>query len=120
MIYYDNIEKETLNNNQFRKIIYTATKQQLVLMSLKSGQEIGSEVHSNTDQFIRIEKGQGKIITDKITKKLYDGIAIIIPAGTRHNIINTGNDDLKLYTIYSPPEHKIITHSNLKYKFTKL
>ena len=103
--YITNIEKETLENENFRKVLYTAKNSQLVLMSLKAGEEIGEETH-HLDQFIRIEAGTGKAILDGVEHDLPSEHAVVIPAGTRHNIINVGSDSLKLYTIYSPPEHK--------------
>lgn len=102
-----NIEKETLENNNFRKVLYTGKHSQLVLMSLKPNEEIGMEVHKDNDQFFRFEKGQGKCIIDGNFYELGDGSVIIVPAGAEHNIINTsGLEDLKLYTIYSPAHHK--------------
>lgn len=103
--YIINIEKATKENENFRRVLYTAKNSQLVLMTLKPGEEIGEEVH-NLDQFIRIEEGEGKAILDGVEHKIEDGSAIIILAGMRHNIINTSDKELKLYTIYSPPEHK--------------
>lgn len=101
-----NIEKLTLTNPQFRKILKTNKHSQLVLMSLKPREEIGSEIHKNVDQFIRIEKGTGVAVLAGTRYKITDGSAIIVPAGTEHNIINTSSrNTLKLYTIYSPPEH---------------
>lgn len=99
------IEKETINNKNFRKVLYTGKKLQLVIMSLKKGEEIGEEIHDN-DQFFRFEKGKGKVIINDTTYKIKDDDIVIIPAGSKHNIINMGDDDLKLYTIYSPPHHK--------------
>jgi mannose-6-phosphate isomerase-like protein (cupin superfamily) len=102
-----NIEKSTLDNSKFRKVLYTGKHCQLVLMSLKPKEEIGMEVHADNDQFFRFEQGQGKCIIDGHEYALKDGSAIIVPAGAKHNIINTsGKEDLKLYTIYSPPHHK--------------
>jgi mannose-6-phosphate isomerase-like protein (cupin superfamily) len=104
--YIINIEKEALENDNFRKVLYTGKNSQLVLMSLRPSEEIGMEVHT-LDQFIRVEKGKGKAVLDGVEHELEDGSAVVIPAGTNHNIINTDVDDeLKLYTIYSPPEHK--------------
>lgn len=104
--YVVDIEKATKENKNFRKVLYTAKNSQLVVMSLKPGEEIGEEVHE-LDQFIRIEKGKGKAILDDVEHKIKDDYAIVIPAGTKHNIINTSKDDeMKLYTIYSPPEHR--------------
>ncbi len=103
--YITNIEKETLENNNFRKVLYTAKNSQLVVMSIAPGDDIGSEVHE-LDQFIRIEAGTAKAVLDGVESKLPAEHAVIIPAGVEHNIINTGNEPLKLYSIYSPPEHK--------------
>ena len=103
--YVGNIEKETLENNNFRKVLFTAKHSQLVVMSLKAGEDIGSEINQ-LDQFIRIDKGSGKTILDGKETEISDGFAIVIPAGVEHNIINTGEKTMKLYTIYSPPNHK--------------
>jgi mannose-6-phosphate isomerase-like protein (cupin superfamily) len=100
-----NIEKDTVKNNNFRKVIYTAKHSQLVLMSLKPNEDIGSEVHKTIDQFFRIESGTGKVVINGISHKISDGSAFIVPAGSEHNVINDGTDDLKLYSIYSPPNH---------------
>lgn len=99
------IERDTRQNDNFRKVIFTAPHSQLVLMSLKPGEEIGSEVHSNVDQFFRIEVGEGKVVIEGKETPISDGSAIVVPAGNRHNVINTGSGPLKLYTIYSPPNH---------------
>jgi len=105
--FFTNIEKETLENQNFRKVLYTAKHSQLVLMSLKPGEEIGMEVHPDNDQFFRFEKGQGKCIIDGNEYEIKDGVAIVVPAGAQHNVINTSEtEELKLYTIYSPPHHK--------------
>ena len=102
-----NIEKDTLENKNFRKVLYTAKHSQLVLMSLKPKEEIGMEVHKDNDQFFRFERGQGKCVIDGNEYSVTDGSAIIVPAGARHNVINTSEaQDLKLYTIYSPAHHK--------------
>lgn len=102
-----NIEENTIYNSNFRKVLYTGKYSQLVLMSLKPGQEIGSEIHKDNDQFFRIEKGQGKCIIDEHEYELEDGSAIVVPSGARHNIINTSSTkELKIYTIYSPPHHQ--------------
>ena len=104
--YKDNIEKLTLENTAFRRVLFTAAYSQLVLMSLRPGEEIGLEVHT-VDQFFRFESGQGKAILDKQEFLVSDGDAVIVPAGVHHNISNTSQtDDLKLYTIYSPPQHQ--------------
>jgi len=103
----ENIEKETLENENFRKVLYTGKHSQLVLMSLKPNEEIGMEVHQDNDQFFRIEKGMGKVIIDGNEYEVKDGSAIIIPAGAQHNVINVSDaDELKLYTIYSPAHHQ--------------
>jgi Mannose-6-phosphate isomerase len=105
--YFVDIEKATLENNNFRKVLYTAKHSQLVLMSLKPGEDIGMEVHKNNDQFFRFEEGQGKCIINGNVYKVGKGSAVIIPAGAKHNIINTSKTgSLKMYTIYSPPVHK--------------
>jgi len=102
-----NIEKETLENGNFRKVLYTGKNSQLVLMSLKPKEEIGMEVHDENDQFFRFEQGEGKCIIDGNEYDLKDGTAIVVPAGAEHNIINVSEtEDLKLYTIYSPAHHK--------------
>ena len=104
--YVTNIEKDTLENENFRRVLYTAKHSQLVLMSLQPGEDIGEEVHE-LDQFIRVEAGDGLAVLDGVEHKISDGSAIVIPAGTKHNIINSsGTEKLKLYTLYSPPEHR--------------
>jgi len=103
--YVVKLEQETLANTNFRRVLYTAKFSQLVLMSLKPGEEIGEEIHE-LDQFLRIDKGTGKAVLNGIEHPLADGDAVVVPAGTKHNIINTSQtDDMKLYTVYSPPEH---------------
>ncbi len=105
--YNANIEKETIENTNFRKVLYTGKHSQLVLMSLKPNEEIGMEVHTDNDQFFRFEKGQGKCIIDGNVYELGDGSVIIVPAGAQHNVINTSATEyLKLYTIYSPAHHQ--------------
>lgn len=105
--YSIDIEKATLENNNFRKVLYTAKYSQLVLMSLKPGEEIGMEVHKNNDQFFRFEEGQGKCIINGNEYKVGKGSAVVVPAGAQHNVINTlKTGSLKLYAIYSPPHHK--------------
>lgn len=99
------IEKETLANSDFRRVLYTARSCQLVLMSLKPGQDIGEEVHA-LDQFFRCEQGTGKAVLDGNEYALENGTVVIVPAGARHNIINTGTDALKVYTLYAPPNHR--------------
>ena len=105
--FVQNIEKATLANSNFRKVLYTGKHSQLVLMSLKPNEEIGMEVHEDNDQFFRFEKGQGKCIIDGNEYDITDGSAVVVPAGAQHNIINVSDSqDLKLYTIYSPAHHK--------------
>jgi mannose-6-phosphate isomerase-like protein (cupin superfamily) len=101
-----NIEQLTLDNNFFRKVIFTGSHSQLVLMSLKVGEEIGLEIHDNIDQFFRIEQGQAKFVIEDEVVLAEAEHAVVVPAGTKHNVINTGSEDLKLYTIYSPANHK--------------
>ena len=103
--YITNIEKATVENADYRRVLYTAKNSQLVLMSLKVGEEIGEEVHY-LDQVIRIEEGKCKVILDGVKSIMEEDYAVVIPAGTKHNVINIGASDLKLYSIYSPPEHK--------------
>lgn len=104
--FHINLEKETLANNDFRRVLYTGKHSQLVLMCLAPGEEIGMEVHSHLDQFFRFEKGEGKVIIDGNEYKVADGSCAIVPAGAKHNVVNTSKAGaLKLYTIYSPPEH---------------
>lgn len=103
--YITNIEQETLSNEDYRRVLYTAKNSQLVLMNIKPGEEIGEEVHT-LDQFLRFEQGIGKAILNDIESEVKDGISVVVPAGVKHNFINTGEIDLKLYTIYSPPQHK--------------
>lgn len=110
-----NIEKLSLENTDFRRVLYTAKNSQLVLMSIEVGDDIGEETH-HLDQFLRIEHGLGKAVLDGVEHDLEDGTAIVVPAGTKHNIINTGDVALKLYTVYSPPEHMdgIVRHTKLE------
>lgn len=104
--YKGNVEEETVNNNYFRKVIFTAPQSQLVLMSLKPHEEVGLESHSENDQFFRFEKGHGLVVIEDEEFVVTDGVAVVIPAGTKHNVINNSNtEDLKLYTIYSPAHH---------------
>jgi mannose-6-phosphate isomerase-like protein (cupin superfamily) len=111
----ENIEELTLANKSFRKVLYTGKHSQLVLMSLKPNEEIGMETHNENDQFFRIEKGQGLCVIDGNEYKLTDGTAIVVPSGAEHNVINTSEDqDLKLYTIYSPAHHKDGIERNTK------
>jgi mannose-6-phosphate isomerase-like protein (cupin superfamily) len=102
------IEKETLKNNYFRKVLFTGKHSQVVVMSLKPGEEIGNEVHKKVDQFLRIEKGKAKFILNNGKNRYIagNGHAVLVPAGTWHNVINISNKKTKLYTIYSPPNHR--------------
>lgn len=105
--YLDNIEKRTLENTNFRRVLYTGQHAQLVVMSLQPSEDIGMEVHEIVDQFIRVEAGQGKLLLNGEEHQVGDGDAFVVPAGAQHNVINTSSDKpLKLYTIYSPPHHK--------------
>lgn len=105
--FLNNIEKEALENENFRKVLYTSKHSQLVLMSLEPKEEIGMEIHSDNDQFFRIEKGTGRCIIDGNEYDIGDGSAIVVPAGAEHNVINiSDSEELKLYTIYSPAHHK--------------
>ncbi|MDD5415943.1 MAG: cupin domain-containing protein [Candidatus Daviesbacteria bacterium] len=105
--YIINIEEKTLQNDYFREVLFTAPHSQLVVMSLLPGEEIGMEVHETVDQFLRIEEGEGKAILNGEEHPISDGFAIVVPAGTQHNVVNTSADKkLKLYTIYSPAEHR--------------
>lgn len=107
MPYITNIEEATLENENFRKVLYTAKMSQLVVMALLPGEDIGMEVHPDVDQFIRFEAGEGKVILDGEETDVKAEDAVVIPAGTEHNVVNTSSTvKLKLYTIYTPPEHK--------------
>lgn len=114
--YVKNIEEITLSNTNFRRVLYTGQHSQLVVMSLRPGEDIGVEVHQVTDQFLRVEQGNGKAVMNGEDHLIKEGDAIIVPAGTKHNIINASSkEELKLYTIYSPPHHKDrITHKTKK------
>ena len=103
--YVDNIEKETLDNGDFRRVLYTGNHLQLVVMTLQPGDEIGEETHEDRDQFFRIEQGEGEIVIDGKANRVEDDFGVIVPAGACHNVINRGDRPLKLYTIYGPPEH---------------
>lgn len=103
--FIENIEKSTRENDAFRRVLYTAHYSQLVLMALQPGEEIGEETHG-VDQFFRIESGTGRVAIDGVVSDIGDGSAVIVPAGASHNIINTGSEPLRLYTIYTPPHHR--------------
>lgn len=104
--FVDNIEKLTVENENYRKVLYTGKHLQLVLMTLQPGEEIGQEVHETHDQFLRIEEGEGTLYLDGASHQVKDDFAIIVPAGAQHNVVNTGTEPLKLYTLYGPPEHR--------------
>jgi len=104
--YSINLEEKTLNGNNFREVLYTTQRSQLVIMTLQPGEEIGLEKHEGHDQFIRVEAGQGVAILDGERHALEDGVAVVISAGTEHNVINTSDSEpMRLYTLYTPPEH---------------
>lgn len=107
------IEQAAIENTDFRKVLYTGSHVQLVLMSLRPGEDIGTEVHAENDQFFRFEQGHGSVVINGITYHVADGDAVIVPSGAEHNVINTGPDDLKLYTLYAPAHHKdgVIRHT---------
>lgn len=100
------IEELTEENSDFRRVLYTGKNLQLVLMTIEPGGEIGEEVHHDRDQFFRIEKGKGEVVIDGTRSKIKSDAAMIVPAGSRHNILNTGDKPLRLYTLYAPPEHR--------------
>jgi mannose-6-phosphate isomerase-like protein (cupin superfamily) len=102
--YVKNIERLAIKNSEFRQVLYTARNCQLVLMALKPKEDIGAEVHK-LDQFFRVEEGSGEAVLDGVTTGVSAGYAVLVPAGTRHNIINTGDVPMKLYTLYAPPNH---------------
>lgn len=104
--FYTHIEKDTLENTAFRKVLYSGEHMQLVLMSLLPGEEIGMEVHEENDQFFRFESGEGKVVINGNEYSVQDGDSVIIPAHSQHNVINTGSSDLKMYTLYAPAHHK--------------
>ena len=103
--YIDDIEDRAEENDDFRRVLYTGKHMQLVLMSLRPGEDIGEETHPDVDQFFRVEKGKGEVLIDGRKTKIESDTAIIVPAGARHNITNTGDRPLKLYTVYGPPNH---------------
>lgn len=104
--YVENIEEATTSNEDFRRVLYTGKNLQLVLMTLQPGEEIGEEVHEDRDQFFRVEEGRGTVYIDGTPNEVEDDFAVIVPAGARHNVVASGDQPLKLYTIYGPPEHK--------------
>ena len=110
--FVQNIENLAIRNDDFRQVLYTAKHCQLVVMSLKPHEDIGAEVH-HLDQFFRVEEGNGDVVMDGVRTAVQAGFAIVVPAGAEHNIINTGNAPLKLYTVYSPPNHRdgVVHHS---------
>lgn len=105
MGYIDNIEEKTLENCNFRKVLFTGSHMQLVVMSLKAGEDIGEEVHDTVDQFFRVEEGEAKFVIDGEENIVKEDMVAIVPAGSKHNVINVGDGDLKLYTIYAPANH---------------
>ena len=104
--YFGNIEKLTEENSDFRRVLYSGARLQLVLMSLSPGEELGGEIHADTDQFFRIEQGKGRVIIDGVPHKVSSGDGVVVPAGAHHNVICTGHAPLKFYTIYGPPHHR--------------
>jgi len=104
--FVDDIQALTLENDDFRRVLYTGKNLQLVLMSIAPGDEIGEEVHEDRDQFFRVEEGEGEVLIDGTAHEIEDDDGIIVPAGARHNVRNTGDVPLKLYTLYGPPEHR--------------
>lgn len=105
MFHSQNIERDTLSNENFRKVIFTAPNSQVVLMCLQPGEDIGIETHKKNDQFFRFEQGRGKAVVAGKEYDIENGTAILVPAGTKHNIINTGSEKMKMYTVYSPAHH---------------
>jgi mannose-6-phosphate isomerase-like protein (cupin superfamily) len=103
--FVDDIEERTERNSDFRRVLYTGKQMQLVLMALRPGEEIGEEIHRDRDQFFRVEKGKGEVWIDGHKTRIKSDVAIVVPAGARHNVKNTGAEALKLYTLYAPPEH---------------
>jgi mannose-6-phosphate isomerase-like protein (cupin superfamily) len=103
--FVDDIERSTKENSDFRRVLYTGKNLQLVLMSLQPGEDIGEEVHDDRDQFFRVEEGEGELWIDGARRRIEGDWAMVVPAGARHNVKNTGNKPLKLYTLYAPPEH---------------
>jgi len=103
--YFANIKKLTIENSFFRKVLFTTPRMQLVLMSVKPGEDLGMEVHNENDQFFRFEAGEEKVVIDSQEFNVKDGDTVIVPMGSKHDVINTGDVDLKLYTIYAPAHH---------------
>lgn len=103
--FVENIEKLTEQNSDFRRVLYTGKNLQLVMMAIQSGEDIGEEVHADRDQFFRVEKGIGEIWIDGQSSQISSDVAMVVPAGARHNVVNTGDQTLLLYTLYAPPEH---------------
>lgn len=101
-----NIDRLTVANENYRQVLYTGQHLQLVLMTLKPGEEVGEEVHEGRDQFFRVEAGEGEIVINGVSHRISDGSAVIVPAGARHNLRSVGTEPLKLYTLYGPPEHR--------------
>lgn len=104
--FVENIEQLTVGNDDYRRVLYTGKHLQLVLMTLQPGEEIGEEVHETHDQFFRIEEGRGQVFIDGQPADIEDDDAVIVPAGAKHNVVNTGDQPLRLYTLYGPPEHR--------------
>jgi mannose-6-phosphate isomerase-like protein (cupin superfamily) len=104
--YVDDIQRVTIGNADFRRVLYTGSNLQLVLMTLQPGEQIGEETHDDRDQFFRFEEGRGEVLIDGLRHEVVDDFAVIVPAGARHNVINSGATPLKLYTLYAPPEHR--------------
>ncbi|WP_091743303.1 cupin domain-containing protein [Phenylobacterium immobile] len=104
--FVEDIEDLTEDNKDFRRVLYTGKHLQLVLMALRPGEEIGEEIHADHDQFFRVEKGKGEVWIDGERTKIKSDDAILVPAGAKHNVVNTGDKALKLYTLYGPPDHK--------------
>jgi len=112
--FVDDIADRTGENSDFRRVLYTGHQMQLVLMSIAPGEDIGEEVHDDGDQFLRIEEGEGEVVIDGHRSRVKDDVAIVVPAGAHHNIINTGTKPMKLYTLYAPPHHEIGTIQHTK------
>ena len=104
--YVDDIQRVTIGNADFRRVLYTGSNLQLVLMTLQPGEQIGEETHDDRDQFFRFEEGRGEVLIDGLRHEVVDDFAVIVPAGARHNVINSGATPLKLYTLYAPPNHR--------------